>query len=245
MSAFHSVVSANLPSSGVVGDVYFCTNNSLLYAVVGDGSLVQLLISTPIPVAGPQGPIGLTGPQGIPFTSTIQFSGEWKPSPVSYLAGAVTSFNSFLYLALAQINISDNTMNPQGNRFWQLLAPSGTVGKTSAIIAVMDGVGSTPSPGSKFFQLPYSCVVSSYSILADQPGSAQFDVKWSSFANMPATVSITGSAKPTLTAAQKVEVDISSLWAPSVFASTDVLEIALLSVTTCTVLTLQIFVTAL
>jgi hypothetical protein len=41
------------------------------------------------------------------------------------------------------------------------------------------------------------------------------------------------------------EVDISTLWSPVILNATDILEIDLVSVTTATVLTLQLFVIAL
>ncbi len=247
MASFHSVSLANLPSSGAVGDVYFCTTNSLLYCVVGDTSLVQLLVAIPVPVAGPIGPKGDTGATGAPFTSVIQFSGDWAPSPVGYTAGAVVNYNSFLYLALAPLNISTNVMPPEGNPFWKILAPSATVtGKESAIVCIVDGNGTTPTTGTKaLVQLPANCVVSSYSIFADQPGSAQFDVKWATYDNLPSTVSITGVNPPALSNAQKSSLDISGLWNPKIFNATDCLEIDLVFVQTCTILTLQIFVIAL
>ena len=62
LNQFHSVLARNLPASGVIGDVYYLTDLKTLYAVVGDGSLVQLLVSTPIPVVGATGPTGPTGP---------------------------------------------------------------------------------------------------------------------------------------------------------------------------------------
>jgi len=244
---FHTVFStAQLPQpgQGAPGDVWFVNQNGQTYWIDGLGGTVQLLVAMPIPTLGPQ---GIQGPQGDPgqdFIGSTVFVGSWLPSPNTYEKADVVSWEGFLYLSKSQLNVSDNTQNPTGNPFWQIIGPSTFGGRQSAVVCTIDGAGSTPSTGSKgFFQIPFSCAVSSYSIIADQSGSAQFDVLWSTFAGLPNTVSIVGSAPPTLTAAQSVEADTAS-WTPDTFNAGDVLEIRLSSVATVTRLTLSIVVIA-
>lgn len=203
---------------------------------------------------GPNGPQGIqgiqggpgiqgpTGPKGyasfIPFT----FEGLWLANH-TYQVGNIVLWNGFLYSANT-INI-DNI--PEGNPYWTILgAASITITRTLAIICTCDGGGSTPSTGFKgYFQFPVGGTITGFSLLADQVGSAQFDVKWSTYAGLPATVSLTGSSKPTLTSQQKTEtLDVSALWSPLSFNAGDVLEFDLSSVITCTLLTLTINMTA-
>src|ERR1700719_3742849 len=94
---FHSVLAANLPASGTVGDVWYTTDTKLIYAVVGDGSLVQLLVSTPIPVVGPQGPPGIPGAQG-PQGPALFFQGNWQAT-TEYVQGSLVTYNGNLWLA--------------------------------------------------------------------------------------------------------------------------------------------------
>ena len=245
---FHSAYYAQLPAPGQANpsDIWFATDQGLTYWADFQGNLHQLLDQSPFPTIGPQGPTGLTGATGEPFTTVIQFSGNWLPSPQVYFAGQTVSFNAFLYLCLADRNISSNVMPPEGNPFWKLLRPSTFSGRTSAVICVVDGGGQTPNTGFKgFFALPFACTITGFTLLADQSGSAQFDVKWSTYAGLPTTVSIAGSAKPTLTSQQKTEtLDVSTLWSPITFNAGDTLEIDLISATTCTFLTLELNVTA-
>ena len=71
------------------------------------------------------------------------------------------------------------------------------------------------------------------------------DVRWTSFGGFPTTTSIVGVSNPELVSQQKNEnLDVSSLWSPSQFAEGDVLEIDLVSVSTATLLNLQLNLTA-
>jgi hypothetical protein len=233
---FHSVLAANLPSSGTVGDVWYTTDTKLIYAVVGDGSLVQLLVSTPIPVQGAQGPTGPPGPQGAQGPALF-FSGNWQ-STVEYVQGSLVTYNGNLWLA-NQTSIGNT---PASNPFWTLLGalPS----QTSEIVFACDGGGGVPSLGFKgYITIPYNCKVTGWVLLADQTGSASFDVKWSTYANLPATVSITGGSGPALVASQKAQGSASG-WSPTAFNSGDVLEIDLLSATTVTLVTVAILITS-
>jgi hypothetical protein len=64
---FYSVLKANLPSSGTVGDTYYATDTREIFLVIGDNSLVELLQAIPIPVKGDKGDTGAQGPAGESF----------------------------------------------------------------------------------------------------------------------------------------------------------------------------------
>jgi hypothetical protein len=245
---FHSVLTnAGLPqgNTGTVGDVWFVNATGLIWFVVGDGSLVQLLASVPIPTIGATGP---TGPQGVPgsnFIGTVGFFGTWSASPTSYQAGAIVSFNGFLYMSKAILNISDNTMAPAGNPFWLLLGAVNTT-RSSEIVCCIDGAGVLPGTGFKgFINIPFSGTLTGWVLLADQSGSAVVTVKYATYANLPSTVDITGGSPPTLTTAQKAEGNVSAWTVTSVNAG-DVLEFDLQSVSgSLTFITCRIQISAL
>lgn len=112
---------------------------------------------------------------------------------------------------------------------------SGSVGIT------VDGSGSTPGTGTKgYIKLPFNCTITGWTILADQSGSAVFDVKYaSSVSGIGSTTSITGTAKPTLTAAQAVDSTTLTGWTTA-FIAGNLLEFDLVSVASATRITLEL-----
>ena len=67
MAIFHSMKRSKLPSSGPVGDLYFCADSRETFVAIGDGRLVALeglLSCKPIVEVGPQGEPGSVGPPG-------------------------------------------------------------------------------------------------------------------------------------------------------------------------------------
>jgi hypothetical protein len=108
---------------------------------------------------------------------------------------------------------------------------------------VIDGGTSVPTAGSKGYRVvPYACTVTGWEILADASGSAVVDVKKGTYAGFPATATIAGTEKPTLTGAQKNQNLALTLWTTGLLAG-DVLEFNLDSVTTCKRVTVTLFVT--
>jgi hypothetical protein len=243
---FYSVLTnAQLPQPGTAepGSVYWVNSTGLLWFGVGDGTVVQLLASVPIPTIGPEGPQGIPGAQG-EQGPLLQWSGNWSPSPTVYLRGSVVSYNSFVYLANSDRNISDNTLAPEGNPFWTIIASIPPRVAETELCLVCDGAGAPPNLGFKgTVTLPFACRVTGYTIFADQVGSASFDVKWATYDSLPSTVSIVGSANPQLVSQQKNEGD-SSAWSPTLFEAGDVLQFDLLSVDTVLFLTLNIQISA-
>lgn len=58
--------------------------------------------------------------------------------------------------------------------------------------------------GSKgYFEIPYAHTLSGWALVTDQNTNMTVDLKKATYANLPTTATITGSAKPSLTAARK------------------------------------------
>lgn len=246
-SQFHSVLyDSQLPqnNSGVTGDVWFVNSTGLLWFVVSDGSLHELLSSTPIPVQGEAGPTGPAGPQGASYIGSAVMTGTWQPS-VEYQPGSIVSWSGFAYLNKQFLSIGDNSMSPNGNPFWQVLAAVNT-SRSSELIVMIDGAGVLPTLGTKaFINLPYNCTITGWTILANGVGSCVLDVKYSTLANFPATASIVNGANPALSSAQSAEGSVST-WSVLTLNATDVIEVDLLSVSgSITFLTLAIQTSAL
>lgn len=105
---------------------------------------------------------------------------------------------------------------------------------------VIDGGAAPPATGSKgFLQVPYACVINSWTMIADQSGSAQITVKKSTYSGFPTTASIVASAQPKLTSAQKNTSSTLTGWTTTLAAG-DILEFNLDSVTTCLRLILEL-----
>lgn len=77
---------------------------------------------------------------------------------------------------------------------------SGADGPSEDLLSIF--IDSTPdeiSTGNKGYRLiPYSCQPLEWYLIAGQSGSIQFDIKKSSFANYPATISMVGADYPIL-----------------------------------------------
>src|SRR5690606_31919691 len=73
---------------------------------------------------------------------------------------------------------------------------------------IIDGGGAAITTGEKgHFIVDFDCTIISHTLLADQVGSIVLDIWKDTYANFPPTVAdtITASAKPTLSAAQKAQ----------------------------------------
>ena len=69
-------------------------------------------------------------------------------------------------------------------------------------------------------QVPYNCTITSYELTADQSGSIVIDLWKDTYANFPPTVAdtITASAKPTLSSAQKATDSTLTGWTKTLSA---------------------------
>ena len=95
---------------------------------------------------------------------------------------------------------------------------------TRAIAFVFDGGGSAVFASSKgYLEIPFTCVITEWTLIADQTGSAVVDIKRATFSGFPTTVSITGTEKPTLSNAQKSKSITLTGWSTTLNAG-DILE---------------------
>jgi hypothetical protein len=110
---------------------------------------------------------------------------------------------------------------------------------------IIDGGGSAITTGIKGdIQIPFACTINSWTIMADQSGSIVIDVWKDTFANYPPTGadSITGSAKPTLSAAQAATSSTLTGWTTSISAN-DIIRYNVDSASTITRVTISLTVT--
>lgn len=90
-----------------------------------------------------------------------------------------------------------------------------------AIEFIIDGGGSAITTGEKgHLEIPYSCTIKRVTMMADQSGSIVVDLWVDTYANFPATDSdsITASAPPTISTAQKSQDSTLSGWTTSLSA---------------------------
>jgi hypothetical protein len=117
-----------------------------------------------------------------------------------------------------------------------------TITRTFAITIVIDGGGSAITTGVKLdVEIPVACTLTANRLFADQSGSIVIDLWKDTYANFPPTVAdtITASAKPTLSSAQKSQDTTLTGWTTSVSAG-DILRVNVDSATTVQRVTLSL-----
>lgn len=118
----------------------------------------------------------------------------------------------------------------------------GSYGREAAVEFIIDGGGSTITTGVKgFVEVPFDCKIIRNTLTADQSGSIVIDVWSDTYANFPPTVAdtITASAKPTLSSAQKSQDTTLTGWTTTI-PTGNWLGFNVDSVTTCTRVTLSL-----
>lgn len=141
------------------------------------------------------------------------------------------------------------------NSYWVLTATTPTwaeltntsvgSGQTGTVNVFFDGGSSAIAAGTKlYFQVDFAGVINSATLLADQTGSIVVDIWKDTYANAPPTVAdtITASAKPTLSSAQKAQDTTLTGWTTS-FAAGDIFICNVDSATTVTKVLLALKVT--
>jgi hypothetical protein len=137
------------------------------------------------------------------------------------------------------ILLSDTTVS--GLTDGQVLKATGATTKAfeddvAAIEFIIDGGGSAITTGQKgHLEIPFACVITRVTTLADQTGSIVVDIWKDTYANFPPTVTdtITASAKPTLASAQKAQDSTLTGWTTAIAAG-DILAYNVDSATTVT-----------
>lgn len=109
----------------------------------------------------------------------------------------------------------------------------------------IDGGGSAITTGAKkiYLRVGYDCTITGWQLVADQTGSISIDIWKDSYANFPPTVAdtITASAKPSLSSAQKNESSTLTGWTTTLQAG-DYLEVNIDSASTITLAILTLLI---
>jgi len=114
--------------------------------------------------------------------------------------------------------------------------------KNASITFVIDGGGSAITTGQKgHLEIPFACTIKQVTMLADQAGSIVVDIWKDTYANFPPTDadSITASAPPTISSAQKSQDSTLTGWTKSI-SSGDILAFNVDSCTTITRVTISL-----
>jgi len=96
--------------------------------------------------------------------------------------------------------------------------PAGSSG-TASLTFIIDGGGSAITTGQKgHLEIPFACTIQRATMLADQSGSIVVDIWKDTYANFPPTNadSITASAPPTISSAQKSQDSTLTGWTKSI-----------------------------
>jgi hypothetical protein len=176
------------------------------------------------------------------------------------LAGTVTAttldgVTTINQTGVASVNIETNG-TPNGSQTTLNLANGTGISITdggTGTVTIKDvsagGIGasiygsSVPNTGLLgFVQIPFNCTINSWTILMNVSGSAQFDVQKSTFAGFPTTTSIVASAPPVVTAAQSA-TNSTLGWTTTTVTAGDVIAIYLTSVSTATIIAMDLKVT--
>ena len=105
---------------------------------------------------------------------------------------------------------------------WESLEGGGAaVPKQRVLLAVFDGAGGPVGAGMRGdVSVPFASTITSWVLLADQPGSLVVDIWKDAYASYPPTTAdtITGSTPPTLSAADHAESSTLTGWATAIAA---------------------------
>lgn len=143
---------------------------------------------------------------------------------------------AFVYVPASDTTIASNQITDKRCIVYEL---------DDTIQYVIDGGGGAISTGQKgHLTVPFDCVVTGWTILANASGSIVVDIWKDTYANFPPTVAdtIAGSEKPTLSSAQKNQDLSLSTWTTTLAAG-DVLAYNVDSATTVQRVTVILHVT--
>ena len=117
-----------------------------------------------------------------------------------------------------------------------------TAGVVGSIPFIIDGGGETITTGIKGdLEIPFACTITGVTLQGDASGSIVVDIWKDTYANFPPTVAdtITASAKPTLSSADKSQDTTLTGWTTSIAAG-DILRFNVDSIATLTRCTISL-----
>jgi hypothetical protein len=128
---------------------------------------------------------------------------------------------------------------------WESVEAGAAAAQVTTITFVIDGGGSAIATGIKGdLEIPFGCTINQVTVLGDQSGSIVVDIWKNTYANFPPTDadSITASAPPTLSTADKSQDSTLTGWTTSIAAG-DILRFNVDSATTVERVTISLKVT--
>lgn len=220
---------------------------------IGFGPSNVVVNSTAIVIGGINVGYGYTGSKG--YTGSIGFTGSIGTTGFSGSVGGTgaTGFTGSIgTTGTTGFTGSIGTTGTTG--FTGSIGSTGTTGFTGSIgttgftgssgsstvgiVYIIDGGGVAITTGIKGdLSIPFACTITGARLLADQSGSIVIDIWKDTYANYPPTVAdtITASAKPTLSSANKSDDNTLTGWgAGKTITAGDTLRFNVDSITTCT-----------
>ena len=189
----------------------------------------------------------VTLPSAASFTGRMLFMKTIQAQAVVSNASNVVPLNS-ASAGTAMLPATDGAWGiweSDGSSWIQLAGGTPVDPSTTTITFIIDGGGTAITTGVKGdLQIPFACTINTWTLLADQSGSIVIDIWKDTYANYPPTVAdtITASAKPTISAANKGQSSTLTGWTTAITAG-DTLRFNVDSITTCTRVTLALTVT--
>lgn len=239
-------------TSYTTGDILFASGTTAL-SKLPDVATGNALISGGVGVAPIWGKVGLTthisgtlavgnggtGATTLTSNGILYGAGTSAVSATSAMTDGQLLVGQTSSAPLPKTITGDVTFSAAGG------ATLATNQKTGTIGIIIDGGGVAITTGVKGdLDIPFACTISEWTVLADQSGSIVVDIWKDTYANYPPTGAdtITGSSRPTISAATKGQSSTLTGWTTSINAN-DTLRFNVDSASTIQRCTVQLKIT--
>lgn len=240
---FLDTTASNVPAFNTSG--YPATGIPIATVVTASGAITA--------ITDDRGPFRYI-PPGTGSVTSVAMTGDGTVFDSTVSGSPVTTSGTLAPALLTQaantVLAGPTAVGPTAPTFRSLImadlpAQTGSVGIT------IDGVGSVPATGLRgMIQYPYGATITGWAIIADQPGTASVDIWFIAGSAPPAAPNIPTSSNkisasaPVTLAAQSAAGGASAIstWSPTL-TQWGTVGFNLVSVTTCTRLTIEIYLT--